>query len=193
MSKPIIYAAGRMDERFRKRFGITNNVINSSDVNLFTPSGAHIIDCEHAGYAYRYAGPYAGSCDHGCSHSPALTWSMPNVRGSSTHAMSMGGCFCPGQDWTPEDTFLRSLDGIAKAEYVFAWIQDTQCYGTLVEIGHARALGKPIYVAHHPDISPHGDLWFSMAAATAIRCFADARTAYSEFIKQVGLPIRAAR
>lgn len=60
----------------------------------------------------------------------------------------------------------RSLRGIVSCDVLFAWIDCLSCYGTLSEIGFARALGRDVWIA-----SPHRmrDLWFvyEMAHHTA--------------------------
>jgi hypothetical protein len=46
---------------------------------------------------------------------------------------------------------------IQQADLVFAWIDGIDCYGTLAEIGYAKAMGKVIWIA-----SPrrYEDIWF---------------------------------
>jgi len=52
---------------------------------------------------------------------------------------------------------------IQRADLVFAWIDGIDCYGTIAEIGYAKAMGKLIWIA-----SPrrYDDLWF-------VYCMAD--------------------
>lgn len=53
------------------------------------------------------------------------------------------------------------LYGIRNCDRVFAWIDSTDCYGTLVEIGYARGLGKEVEIAFSRRLEKHWeDLWF---------------------------------
>lgn len=180
---PIIYAAGRMEPGSRRRFGITDNSIPYADSYIKYPASAPITNHIYEGVGYKYSGPYTGSCDHRCSHVPASIWIPTDAKGSSSHAMGRSGCF-EGASWTSDDVFARSLDGIAKADCVFAWIDDYLCFGTINEIGRAHALGKPVYLAYHPEVRPNGDLWFTFKSARVVQPFGSANQAYSYFIKE---------
>lgn len=69
-----------------------------------------------------------------------------------------------------EDVFRMSTDAIDRADFVFAWLDDLTCYGTLVEIGYARAMGKPIYIGTPERVSGeiHEHLWFALEAGRAV-------------------------
>lgn len=101
----------------------------------------------------RYSGPFFIGCDHGCAH------------GESSHGNAVGphgpGCITTGP--TRAEVAKRSRDGIAQADHVFAWIDDLTAYGTLVEVGLAAGMGKPVwlYTSPHKD---HDDLWFTRYA-----------------------------
>lgn len=61
----------------------------------------------------------------------------------------------------------RCQRAIRESDLVFAWIDDTTCYGTIAELGYAKALGKIIWIA---GTKRYRDLWFvyEMADATHI-------------------------
>lgn len=111
---------------------------------------------------FTYTGPFFIRCDHGCSH------------GNDTHATSS---ICAGNDFRPSRVFHRSKRQIQEAGFVLVWIGpgneglDT-AYGSLVEIGIAHSLGKPILFAHHPEANVR-DFWFAIEAATAVVCAHD--------------------
>ncbi len=46
---------------------------------------------------------------------------------------------------------------IQQADLVFAWVDGIDCYGTIAEIGYAKALGKVIWIAGP---RRYDDLWF---------------------------------
>jgi hypothetical protein len=49
---------------------------------------------------------------------------------------------------------------------LFAYIDTTDCYGTLVEIGMAHAMGKPIYITFaHKLLLEIREYWFAVSCA----------------------------
>lgn len=118
----------------------------------------------------QYVGPFFVGCDHGCAH------------GSDAHGQG-GGCLGPGHR---EQTARDCLAQVRAADLVYAWLDEltpnpthSSAYGTLVEIGYALALGKPVVVAatrapldpESPGVAvdryPIDDLWFAWTLATA--------------------------
>ncbi len=57
---------------------------------------------------------------------------------------------------------LLCFQAISLSDIVFAWIDSPTCYGTLVEIGYAKALRKRIWIAGPAEFS---DLWFAYSCA----------------------------
>lgn len=60
------------------------------------------------------------------------------------------------------DIVHQCLDAIKKADVLFAWIDQPDCYGTLVEVGYAKALGKVILAAGPRMFR---DMWFVYESA----------------------------
>jgi hypothetical protein len=54
----------------------------------------------------------------------------------------------------------RCLKQIKQADAIFACIEDENCYGTLIELGYANALNKPIYLQFMDSLIDYGDWWF---------------------------------
>ena len=169
---PIWYVAGRIEKDWQ-RFGLIPCGLDEPYecvAEIRTPTNYRI---------FRYSGPYTVGCDHGCSHAgftqqDDTKWrdvsdvemvARHATRGTRTHGCASS--YCVGRI-SPRDTMCRALDGISKADYVFVWIKDQECFGTLVEVGYALALKKKIYIAYHPSINPRGELWFAFGAATKI-------------------------
>lgn len=101
-------------------------------------------------------GPFFAGCDHGCGH------------GRSTHGQGDNGClhgFSGGAS-----VFNNCLDAINHSDFVFAWIDQMDCYGTLFELGFAHAREIPIYIGVDERLgisqAEHNDLWFAMQSAT---------------------------
>jgi hypothetical protein len=102
---------------------------------------------------FEYAGPYFLSDDHGCFH------------GQSQHGLiDPGWADGPGidGDWPSplgRRTVMRScLRWLASADVVFCWLETTDAYGTLVELGYAKGRSIPVYLA--PDMNVQAE-WMS--------------------------------
>lgn len=110
-------------------------------------------------FAFTYTGPFFIRCDHGCAH---IT--------PESHATTS----CSDWEFRPARVFRQSEGQIQRAGFVFVWAGigedalDT-AYGSLVEIGIAHTLHKPILLAHHPkaDLRP---FWFAVETASAVVC-----------------------
>jgi hypothetical protein len=113
---------------------------------------------------HTYTGPYFLRCDHGCYHGE-------NEHGSGIESY---GCGCGSSTFASDHKAIASLprrrehivhlclSAIDTSDVVFAWIENTTCYGTLAEIGYAHGAGKTIWIAgpsHFPD------LWFTYQLA----------------------------
>jgi hypothetical protein len=110
-----------------------------------------------------YVGPYFLSDDHGCYHSE------PNSHGVAAGGRACGDAY-PGL--SRPDVVKRCLAAIESATHIFAWIDDPTAYGSLVEVGYARALGKKVHLYFKAECNL-GDLWFVSQVSTA---FAEAKT-----------------
>jgi hypothetical protein len=115
---------------------------------------------------FLYVGPFFVSCDHGCYH------------GSSTHGQvnSFESNPCPGlDDQNPFDfnrrvISQRCLSAVLASDLVFAYIESSDCFGTLFEIGAAYAWRRKVVIAFAPGIASrtHNDFWFSCAQASLV-------------------------
>lgn len=57
---------------------------------------------------------------------------------------------------------------VARAEFVFAFVNTPDCFGTLTEVGYAKALGKYVHVTVLADAAwEPGDFWFAELLADA--------------------------
>lgn len=70
----------------------------------------------------------------------------------------------------PDPAFNGALQGITRADVFVAYIDDLKAFGTLVEIGYARALNKRIIVITPKSMDEEEDelqknLWFAIRAA----------------------------
>lgn len=102
-----------------------------------------------------YVGPFFVGCDHSCYHGPCL---------HGAGAAKDYDCF--GQiPIRPQEVFQKALIGIAACDLFFAWAGPDfrEAYGTLVEIGYAKALKKRVVIGAHPEASK--DAWFALRSA----------------------------
>jgi hypothetical protein len=114
-------------------------------------------------FSFNYTGPFFIRCDHGCTHSTA------------SHA-TCSICQSGGYEFRPSRVFRRSVRQIRQAGFVLVWAGVSEgaldtAHGSLVEIGIAHALGKPILLAHHPHANLR-DFWFAIETASAVVCTA---------------------
>jgi hypothetical protein len=92
---------------------------------------------------WRYTGPFFVSCGHGCAHGP----------GSHGRGLTVSGCFEEGEDdCVPPDVRQREvaktcISGIDECSFVFCWLEDHEAFGTLFELGYAKARDKQIFIA----------------------------------------------
>lgn len=97
-------------------------------------------------------GPYFISCDHGCYHGEGK-------HGVGAEADEHGYAGCMGQFLERKDVEYISRKQIDAADVVLAYINDPTCYGTLAEIGYARARNKYIIVVYASD-ELRESMWF---------------------------------
>ncbi len=81
----------------------------------------------------------------------------------------------------------RCLSQIEKSDIVFAWINKMDCYGTLAEIGYAKAKGKTIWIGIDEKLEKPDDdhyytdsdqLWFVKKMADVVAVGSNAFNAY---------------
>jgi hypothetical protein len=123
-----------------------------------------------------YSGPFFNSCDHRCAHSP--------------HKHGAMSC-C--EETSPNEVAYAAQIQIKRADILFAWLYDLTCFGSLVEIGIARAAHRDIWIAWPPEMGtirgshPDGyplikDLWFARSLADDCCAAQSAKTAFHWFL-----------
>ena len=125
-----------------------------------------------------YVGPYFLSDDHGCYHD------TPH-----SHGVAAGGRAC-GEAYaglSRADTAARCLAAIEDSTHVFAWIDEPTAYGTLVEIGYARAMQKSVSI-YFKEGEELGDLWFSAQISSSSSKASSATEAWKDFCLRLVQP-----
>ena len=122
-----------------------------------------------------YVGPHFYSDDHGCYH-----------RGSNSHGVAAGSSACGGvyPGLTRPEVVKRCLAAIEDSTHIFGWIDDPSAYGSLVELGYARALNKhtSLYFSSEAKLS---DLWFSTQICSSFSEMSDYRSAWDDFCARI--------
>jgi hypothetical protein len=146
-----IYVAGKI-RRAEWRKSIYGHRPPSVDMDLASVNEWPEEEFELDGEKYLYLGPYGVGCDHGCYHDYPHVWNKQDA-----------SC---GQDYISESksqVVALCTKAIKQADFVFAWIEDKTCYGTLAEIGYARGLGKTVIVSGPAMLD---DLWWIYTLAS---------------------------
>jgi hypothetical protein len=137
----LVYFAGKVDS-YRSKLFKTNRVMSEPvETEVQTRSGGRVL----------YGGPNALSCDHQCWHSKPHGLVDPNGEHPKSHNWGWEDTLmtpCPGSGTGVKPAFAveRCLDQIRDCHAVHAYIDSTDCIGTLSELGFASALKKPIYL-----------------------------------------------
>jgi hypothetical protein len=96
-----------------------------------------------------------------------------------------GTMMADNHGWVAEDdrteTVRRCLGAVQRSDFVFAWIADLTCYGSLVEIGFAHAVGVPVYIGVMYGVS-HEDIWFASEVAGGVTVGSDPVAAMREML-----------
>jgi len=185
IDKPTIYFAGKIAKRnwrteiLGSRVGSNNNAYDNID-SLFDPK----IDLREDRGSFWYGGPFFISCDHSCAHGPGR------------HAAS-GSCYDGGYDTllgTRPKIWAANCALIERADHVFAYIDEADCFGTLIELGYAAALKKPLRVVfgRNVPIEKFDDLWMARECGQPgyhpwHGHVGEPRKAFADFLKAIGI------
>ncbi len=115
----------------------------------------YVIDCG----SLIYSGPFFISDDHGCAHGP------------TDHGAAIIGNACIGKFGRTlaerrSRIFTTNMARLARADWVFAYIERSDCYGTLVELGAPHARYTPIAIGLSPELRGQDELWMAQQTAS---------------------------
>lgn len=167
-----VYLAGRI-ARDRTRWGLVT--ISKADADEYL--NAEPIPFECGGKRYEYTGPFTVGCDHGCAH--AFDHAVGPTCGDDEFSYMIGDTL---RDDLRSAVYRKSQTGIKDADVVFAWLggDANQAHGTLIEIGIAAGLHKPVIVGCLPKSNPgsRNAPWFAKEAAWLVVTADDPKTAF---------------
>jgi hypothetical protein len=154
--KPIIYFAGKISRYDWRKAVLNEDRPGAADDDcIWKPD--YVLD---RGRFY-YGGPFFISCDHGCRHVPNAHGSYEECGGSvDPHALAQ----------TQRKVWNINCQRLRRADQVFAFIDEMDCYGTMVELGMAAQMKKPIILGLGLQLtaSQLADLWMPRAAARTV-------------------------
>ena len=121
-----------------------------------------------------YCGPFFISCDHGCYH------------GEGTHGLGVDTNNCGSCTANkPYEVVEKCEKWISEADIIFSWLDSSTAYGTLVEIGMARGMEKPIFLVCDQELKDMKfiqDIWFACTAVTQFTYASCEKDAWKLFI-----------
>ena len=168
-----VYFAGKVDKNdWRHRIAPSiRRLAGSHDTLDQDVLYSFPIETEYNGILY--AGPFVIGCDHGCYH------------GEKTHGCGVEQGTCASQgEVSREQIVFWCTSMIDAADAFFAWIDSTDCYGTLAEIGYAHARGKPIFLSISPRLGEeYAELWFIRKMAKEVLHIGDPVRGFEQFLR----------
>ena len=107
--------------------------------------------------SFSYTGPFFVSCDHACFHQPRL-------HGAVSKGISAE---CGEHKFSSTDVVEFNTQSLVVADLVFVYVTATDCHGTLIEIGMAKAMGKRIVLAINPEVKDE-EIWYAKEMASHV-------------------------
>ncbi len=90
---------------------------------------------------FLYGGPFFVSCDHGCFHLE------DSGHGAGAEYGCGGGYNSEAQtEQTRQKIWRVNRSRLLRADVIFAYVNESDCYGTFVEIGMAQAQRKAVVI-----------------------------------------------
>jgi hypothetical protein len=147
------------------------------DVNDAFVDGIYNSKYQQEHDTFTYIGPFFISCDHGCYHKnndndmvfPFEDEFYPSVL--SEHGAGPTGCHTQSgindQSRHRRKLFATNCERILRSDVCLVYINENDCFGTLMEIGFMQAHGKRFYVAFGP-LADHEEMWMATQKAHGI-------------------------
>lgn len=178
-----IYLAGKIamnDWRHRVVPQLRGAVDEAETWNMTRPTTFPILTRAIFG-EHDYVGPFFLSCDHGCAHGASThgvgayaladglvteRWVESDGTVETVEVPTNRATFCLGDERVPQRAHVVDLclQGVRRADLVFAWLDDPSGFGTIYELGYARGYGRRVVLAA-PDAPWMADCWFASYGA----------------------------
>jgi hypothetical protein len=160
---PSVYLAGKISRGSHWRSELTGGgawPLSVPDPEIaLDPNCSELIDPVAGLPRFIAVGPFFVPCDHGCAH------------GTGRHASA--GCESFGQDRNEIRKAVHAVNRqrITKADFVFAFINEIDCFGTISEIGFAAGRRVPVHLCLGENLTAAqaDDLWFVRSFAATVQ------------------------
>jgi nucleoside 2-deoxyribosyltransferase len=138
-SIPRVYLAGKMGTKnFRDTLGLGYR-------DMACLNKIHT----HKGREYIYSGPIVPSCDHGCWH-----LFFEGFPGFDSGYVEEGEDHFFIEQSSPEAIVGATISQIRACDFLFAWFDSYDAFGSIAEVGIAVGMGIPVYVGFRDDVFP---------------------------------------
>ena len=136
---PRVYMAGKVGRRnYRNELGLGSR--GMSQIN-------HVN--QHKERSYIYNGPIIPSCDHGCWHD-----FFDGGTGSDGGFIKEEKTSFFVEPTNHEAVVGSTMKQIQSSDFLFAWFESYDAYGSIAEIGFAAGMGIPVYIGFREDVFP---------------------------------------
>jgi Nucleoside 2-deoxyribosyltransferase len=146
VDKPTVYFAGKID-----RLDWRHRILGDNRAGGVLYDAKEMWDPDHVedyGSIF-YGGPFFVSCDHGCGHALYAHGNNSDVNMEAYDPRAL--------EQLHAKVYNINLARMRRADLVFAYVDEGDCYGTMVEIGMAAAWGKPLVTGfgHRREVYNH--------------------------------------
>ena len=141
--KPKIYLAGKITKDFWRNIILgdvryIDRYRKTPGISQMYPEPIQFYDNEEEFDKFIITGPHSISCDHHCFHDTS------HAAGTDFH----GDCGWEDGGMSKQWIVDSCLHQIDKSDFVFAYINHDDLYGTIAEIGYAFANYKPVFIIY---------------------------------------------
>lgn len=178
LRKPRLYLAGKIsrsgwrDDLLNGRCGYSQSrahfAVDARGQALHVRDPYHEVDCGD----FAYVGPFFEDFGHGAAHGPGTHGAIAGYLEDDLTTVSVKERSDALAELKVRRGFVfnSNMSAIERADAIFAYVNEPDCFGTLVELGHAFALAKPIFICVGPNLAgaEKDDLWFALQAATRV-------------------------
>ena len=138
-SIPRVYLAGKVGKNnFRYQLGLDGRDMSKANILHY-----------HKRKPFVYSGPLIPSCDHGCWH-----YFFEGMSGYDGGFLFDGQEQFLVQDSSYTTVVASTIAQIQSSDFVFAWFDSYDAYGTIAEIGIAIGNKIPVYIGFQEDVFP---------------------------------------
>jgi hypothetical protein len=184
MSEPIkVYLAGKI-----RKNDWRHTIFRDLGSDGFTRDGMPILRRDNERDGFLCCGPFFIDCDHGCFHGP----------GEHGIGIESGGCGSGSNELvlTRQRAIKLCRGWIDECDVVFCYLDGSNAFGTIFELGYAGAKEKPIFLAfeavddaHNNEFDPFDWVevwrhsWFVRYSAQRVVGAPDALAAWGAFVE----------